>query len=121
MTSHPNMRPSGHVDRRPRGGRSLSPRIRTVAIAATLAAFVALPANVSAVGGYSQGATINITGAHLLAKVDVIVDVDVTCQPVNGLTELLISLGSVGGVSAGITERVGRPSRPVRVRSSIRT
>jgi len=73
-----------------------------------LAALVALPATVSAVGGYSQGATINITGAHLFAKVDVIVDIEVTCQPVNGFTELSISLGSVGGVSASITERVGK-------------
>lgn len=108
MTSNPISGPSGRIDRRARGRRSMSATTRTLAIALALAALVALPANVSAVGGYSQGATINITGAHLLAKVDVIVDVDVTCQPVNGFTELSLSLGSVGGVSASITERVGK-------------
>jgi hypothetical protein len=108
MTSDPISMPSGHIARRSAGGPSLLRTTRTVAIAVAMAALVALPSNVFATGGYSQGATINITGAHLFAKVDVIVDVDVTCQPVNGFTELSISLGSVGGASASITERVGK-------------
>jgi hypothetical protein len=107
MTSHPTNRPSGNPARRARGRARLSPMTRTIAMGVALAALVMFPANVAA-AGYSQGATITITGAHLLAKVDVIVDVDVTCQPVNGFTELSLSLGSVGGVSASITERVGK-------------
>jgi len=69
-------------------------------VAVAAAALVVLPANVFASTGFSQGATVTITGAHQFAGVGVAVDVAVTCQPLNGVSQLSPSVG------VSITERV---------------
>lgn len=61
---------------------------RSLAVAVAAAALIVLPANVLASSSYSQGATVAVTDAHLLAKVGVVVDIAATCQPLNGVTQL---------------------------------
>ena len=61
---------------------------RGLAVAVAATALIVLPANVFASSSYSQGATVSITDAQLLAKAAVVVDIAATCQPLNGVTQL---------------------------------
>jgi len=85
---------------------------RQLAVAAALLGLLtisAVPVAADTGGGGGSGATVAITGAHLFAKVGVVVDVAVTCQPLNGVTQLQLGYGpGNSGLSVNITERVGK-------------
>jgi hypothetical protein len=82
---------------------------RGLTIGIAVAMLLALPASAFAAGAYSQGATIRITGAHLVANVAVVVDVAVACQPINGNTQLTLGYGpGQSDVAVTITQRVGK-------------
>jgi len=82
---------------------------RLISIAGLVALLALSAVPVSASTGSSSGATIKITGAHLLAGVAVVVDVSVTCQPINGNTQLTLGYGAgMTDLSVTITQRVGK-------------
>ncbi len=86
-------------------------KFTSVAGIVALLALSAVPVAASTGGGAGtdSGATIRITGAHVLANVAVVVDVAVTCQPINGNTQLTLGYGAgMTDLSVTVTERVGK-------------